>query len=362
MEIRYTLEEILQILGEGRCEGATDATVSGIASLEAAVPGELSFLGNSKYQKLVRGCHASLILLPEHFEGSPRPNQVYLFVKNPSLSLALICEQIEKNLWTMPDPGVHPSAVVERGVVIDPTAHVGPLCVLGCGVSIGKYSVLESQVYIGSDSTVGSDCRLFPGVYLGADCHLGDRVRLQPGVVIGSQGYGYENVDGAHRRLPQIGNVVIEDDVDVGANSTIDRARFGVTRIGRGTKIDNLVQIAHNVSIGKHCLIVAQAGISGSTALEDYVMVGGQVGTVGHIKIGEGSMLGAQAGVNHDIPAGSKVRGTPAYPLMEAQRVEILQRRLPELFKRISDIEEQMAESESEGECESERGESESGE
>jgi UDP-3-O-[3-hydroxymyristoyl] glucosamine N-acyltransferase len=178
-----------------------------------------------------------------------------------------------------------------------------------------------------------------PGCIIATACSLGRRVRLQPGVVVGSDGFGYEFVAGRHVKVPQIGTVVIGDDVEIGANSTLDRARFSRTVVGEGTKIDNLVQIAHNVVIGRHCIVCAQAGISGSTTLEDYVILGGQAGLGGHITLGKGSKVGGGAGLAASIPAGSYVNGTPAIPYMLERRIAILQQRLPDLFKRVDALE-----------------------
>lgn len=341
MEFRFTLDEITEIIGEGRRDGASDVTITGIASLETAVPGDLSFLGNQKYQKQVATCRASLILLPEFYEGNPRKDQTFFFVPSPSLALAKICGRIEQEHWPKPAPGMHPTALVDPTAIVDPHAHIGPYCLVGPGSSVGPATVLDSCVVLGNDVAIGSHCWLSSRVTVTNRCRLGNRIRLQPGVVVGSDGYGYKHFEGKHQRLPQIGNVIIEDDVDIGANTTIDRARFGITRIGKGTKIDNLVQIAHNVTIGKHCLVVAQAGISGSTVLQDHVIIGGQAGAVGHITIGKGSMVGAQAGVINNLAPGSKVLGTPAYPIAESYRFEILQRRLPDLFKRVKVVEKQ---------------------
>lgn len=341
MEFRFTLDEVTEIVGEGRHDGVSDITVTGIASLETATLGDLSFLGNRKYQKQVATCRASLILLPESYKGNPRPDQTFLFVPSPSLALAKICGRIERKHWPKPAPSIHPTAIVDPTAVVDPRAHIGPYCLIGPGSSVGPATVLDSYVVLGHDVSIGSRCWLSSRVNVTNGCRLGNRIRLQSGVVVGSDGYGYEHFEGQHRRLPQIGNVIIEDDVDIGANTTIDRARFGVTRIGEGTKIDNLVQIAHNVIIGKHCLVVAQAGISGSTVLQDHVIIGGQAGAVGHITIGAGSIVGAQAGVINNLAPGSKVLSTPAYPITESYRVEILQRHLPDLFKRVKVVEKQ---------------------
>jgi UDP-3-O-[3-hydroxymyristoyl] glucosamine N-acyltransferase len=204
---------------------------------------------------------------------------------------------------------------------------------------VGERTHLQAQVFLGRNASVGDDAWLMPRVSVAAECVVKNRVRLQPGVVVGSDGFGYEFVAGRHEKVPQVGRVVIEDDVEIGANSTLDRARFSETIVGEGTKIDNLVQIAHNVVIGRHCLICAQAGISGSTTLEDYVIVGGQAGLAGHLTVGRGSKIDGQTGVNADLAAGSFVKGTPCLPYGLEQRINVLRQRLPELFKRVAVLE-----------------------
>ncbi|MEO6245617.1 MAG: UDP-3-O-(3-hydroxymyristoyl)glucosamine N-acyltransferase, partial [Opitutaceae bacterium] len=221
-------------------------------------------------------------------------------------------------------------------------ATVGPLCVVEAGAVLGERVHVQAQVFVGRNASIGDDSWLMPGVVLAAECVLGRRVRLQPGVVIGSDGFGYEFVQGRHEKVPQVGAVVIGDDVEIGANTTIDRARFSRTFIGEGTKIDNLVQIAHNVVIGRHCLICAQVGISGSTTLEDYVVLGGQAGISGHITIGKGVKAGGRAGITSDVAAGSFVNGTPAIPYLLERRLVVLHHRLPEIFKRVAALEEQL--------------------
>jgi len=221
------------------------------------------------------------------------------------------------------------------------------LCVVEDGVTIGEGTHLQAQVFVGRNAQIGTGCWVMPGVVIETDCILQNRVRLHPGVVIGADGFGYEWGAGRHDKVPQIGNVVLQDDVEIGANSNVDRARFSRTLIGEGTKIDNLVQIGHNVIIGKHCLLCAQVGISGSTTLEDYVVLGGQAATAGHITIGKGVKVGGQAGINHDVAPGTFVNGTPAIPYMLERRIAVLQHRLPTLFKRVDALEEQLKKSSS---------------
>ena len=339
MPVAYTSAEIASFVGALRTAGTTPHPVRDIASLASAGPGDLSFLGNGKYKHQVPASNASVLLLPADFAGEPRPGQVYLFVENPSVALARLCARIEQSLWPKPAPGVHPSAVVAATAVVDPSAHVGPLCVIEAGATVGAGSVLQASVYLGPDARVGAGCWIMPGCVIAAACVLGQRVRLQPGVVIGSDGFGYEFIKGRHEKLPQIGAVLIGDDVEIGANSTLDRARFSRTVVGEGTKIDNLVQIAHNVVIGRHCILCAQVGISGSTTLEDYVILGGQAGIGGHITIGKGSKAGGQTGIGSDVPAGSYLNGTPAIPYMLERRLQVLHQRLPDLFKRVGILE-----------------------
>jgi UDP-3-O-[3-hydroxymyristoyl] glucosamine N-acyltransferase len=340
VRIAYTVDELLRLVGEGRVEGQSAQPVGGIASLKQAQAGDLAFLGNLKYKADVPACGASVILLPEDYAGEPAAGQAFIRMAKPSLGLARVCREIERLLWPKPKPGVHPSAVVDPAAVVDAGAYIGPVCVVEAGARVGAGAVLQAQVYLGREAVVGPDCWLMPRVAVMEYCTLGRRVRLHGGVVVGSDGFGYDTNEGRHEKIPQIGRVVLEDDVEIGANSTLDRARFSETRIGEGTKVDNLVQIGHNVVIGKHCLIVAQVGISGSTTLEDYVVVGGQAGLTGHLKIGAGAMIGAQSGVIHDLPAKSYVRDSPSMPYMVAQKVHVLKGRLPELFKRVAHLEE----------------------
>ncbi len=339
MPVAYTPAEIAALVGAQRTAGTTTAPITDLASLSGARAGDLSFLGNAKYRAQVPKCAATAVLLPLDYVGEPAAGQVFLFVENPSVALARVCARIEQSLWPKPAPGVHPSAVVAPSARVDPTAHVGPLCVVEAGAEIGGGTVLQASVFVGRDARIGAGCWIMPGCVIATTCSLGQRVRLQPGVVIGSDGFGYEFVAGRHEKVPQIGTVVIGDDVEIGANSTLDRARFSRTVVGEGTKIDNLVQVAHNVVIGQHCILCAQVGISGSTTLEDYVILGGQAGIGGHITLGKGSKAGGQAGVSTDLPAGTYVNGTPAIPYMLERRLAVLHQRLPDLFKRLEALE-----------------------
>jgi len=339
MQVSFTTDEISTIVQPRQVRGATTETVRGIASLGLAGPGELSFLGNPKYRAEAAASRASVVLLPPDYDGQPQANQVFLLVDNPSVALARLCSRIEQLLWPKPAPGIHPSAQVAPGAKVAASATVGPLCVVEAEAVIGERAHLQGQVYVGRGARIGDDCWLMPGVILAAECVLRNRVRLQPGVVVGSDGFGYEFVGGRHEKVPQVGIVVIEDDVEIGANTTLDRARFSRTVVGEGTKIDNLVQVAHNVTIGRHVILCAQVGISGSTTIADYAVLGGQAGIGGHITIGRAAKVGGQSAVTFNVDPGAYVNGSPAISYMLGQRLEVLHRRLPELFKRVDQLE-----------------------
>jgi UDP-3-O-[3-hydroxymyristoyl] glucosamine N-acyltransferase len=342
MELSFTPSEIAEIVQARATRGSTLETVRGIASLGKARTGDLSFLGNSKYKPEVAATAASVVLLPVDYVGEPKPGQLFLLVDKPSVGLARLCARVERLLWPKPAAGIHPSAIVATDARVPASASIGPLCVIESGATIGERAHLHARVFVGRNARIGEDSVLMPGVTITTECVVKDRVRLHAGVVVGSDGFGYEFVAGRHEKVPQIGRVVIEDDVEIGANSTLDRARFSETIIGEGTKIDNLVQIAHNVIIGKHCLICAQAGISGSTTVEDYVVVGGQAGLAGHLTVGKGSKIDGQTGVNSDLDAGSFVKGSPCLPYNLEQRINVLRKRIPELFRRVDEIETQL--------------------
>jgi UDP-3-O-[3-hydroxymyristoyl] glucosamine N-acyltransferase len=338
MKLAFDIAELAKLTGAVAVEGSCASPITGIASLAEAASSDLSFLGNAKYAEAVASSRAGAILVPEGFAGQPASGQAFLRVANPSYALALLCSVLEARLWPRPAPGVHATAVVAASAKVDPAAHVGPLCVIAEGATVAAGAVLEARCHVGVSASVGPDSWLKPGVVVGDYCVLGARCRLQSGAVIGADGFGYEPVDGENRRIPQVGIVVLEDDVEVGANSTLDRARFSRTVVGRGTKIDNLVQIAHNVRIGRQCLITAQVGIAGSTVLGDHCVLGGQAGVAGHLTLGDRVRLGAQTGLFEDVPSDGFMNGTPAVPFGLERRLVVLSRRLPELFKKVDSL------------------------
>lgn len=341
MDYYLSLQDIRSLLGEDRFEqGDYSGQVRGIASLDDAAEGELSFCTGERYREDLEKSQASVVLLPRDFSAEPKSGVLFLHVDNPSVVLARICGLVESRLWPKPAPGIHPSAVVAKTARVDASASIGPLCVIGEEAKIGPGTHLRGQVWIGDAAEVGEDCQIFPQVVVGDYCLMGNRCRIHPGTSIGSDGFGYEPVDHSLLKLPQIGVVVIGDDVELGANCTIDRARFAETRIGEGTKIDNLVHIAHNVTIGKHCAIAAQVGISGSSRVGNGVLFYGQAGMAGHLEIGDGAIIAGGAGVTKNVNPGQTVRGNPIMELSVYNRLAVLQRKLPQFVKRIENLEE----------------------
>lgn len=330
----YSLRQLADRLGAEPQGVDETAQFVAVSSLQAAQSTDLTFYANPKYRSYISPSRAGAILVSrsEWQAGGLPAGKPYLIVAD---AYAAFCEALE---FLMPAP---PAIQPGRSAMVDATATLGEAVVVADGayvgprVRIGSRSILHPGVVLEADVVVGEDCELMPNAVVAYGCILGDRVRLQPGVVIGGDGFGYALTQSGMRKIPQRGNVVLEDDVEIGANSTVDRATFGATRIGQGTKIDNLVQIAHNVKIGPYCVIVAQAGISGSTELGGGVQVGGQAGITGHLKIGDMAQIGGQSGVHQDVESGARVIGSPAMPDREWFRVMSLTRRLPEIWKNL---------------------------
>ncbi len=339
MAMQFRVSDVAEFLG-GTVVGDPEALVSGIAGLTEAKAGDLSFLSNPKYAPHLATTLASAVLVAEAVPGV-RPAQIV--VASPDFAFAkLVSTYGPKPLH--PALGIHPTAIIGDGVVLGTEPRIGAYAVIGDKAVIGDHVVIYPQVVIGGEATIGNDCVLYAGVVVRERCRLGQRVTVQPGAVIGSDGFGYALMDGKHQKIPQVGIVVIEDDVEIGANTTIDRARFGKTRIGQGSKIDNLVQIAHNVEIGQHCLIIAQVGIAGSTRLGNYVTLAGQVGVAGHLTLGDQVMAGGQSGISKSLPAKTKVRGSPAQDFKQALGQEVAVRRLAGTQAAVKRIEERLAE------------------
>ena len=324
-----TLEELARLVG-GRVEGDGRVVLHGVNGLREAGPGEIAFLANPRYAPLLASTRASAVVLGP----GPSASVPVLRTDQPDLAFGRVAAHLHPPP-PRPAPGVHPTAAVSPRASLGREVVVGPGTVVEDGASVGDRTVLLAQVYVGADARIGPDSLLYPQVVVRERCEVGARVILHSGAVIGADGFGFATQGGVHHKIPQTGIVVVEDDVEIGANTAIDRARFGRTVVGRGTKIDNLVQIAHNVVIGPGCLIAAQAGISGSTRLGSSVVVAGQVGTVGHIEIGDRSVVTAKTGVPKDLPPGSMVAGERSWSLKDYMRQMAALGRLPDLLEEI---------------------------
>ena len=321
-------------------EGDASRLIRGPATLRDARPDEISFCANPKFRAELERTEAAAVLVPRDMQVE-RKDLALLRCDDASRAFTAVVHMFAPQ-QTPPATGVHASAVVDPSAVIGPGVSIGPLCHVGKGVRIGARSVLRAQVEIGEGCEIGEDCELFPGVVLYDRVQIGARCVIHAGCVFGSDGHGFEPRKEGWVKIPQCGTVAIEDDVEVGANTTIDRARFGATRIGRGTKIDNLVHIGHNVVIGPGSMIVAQVGISGSTRLGRGVVVGGQVGITGHIELGDGVRVGGKSGVINSWPAGVELWGFPARPLKETLRIMAHAARAEELTKRVRELEQRL--------------------
>jgi len=334
---QFTVQELAALVG-GQFVSAADGkkTIVGAAAVADAGEGHVTFIGSAKYLAQLKTSRATAALVSLDF--SETISAVAIRVENPSLAFAQLLEKFAPEPIRFA-PGVHPTAIIGRGVELGENVSIQPYVVIEDGARIGANSLLGAHTYIGHEASLGADCQLAARVTVGARSVLGSRVIIHSGAVLGSDGFGFELADGRHVKIPQTGIVQIDDDVEIGANVTIDRARFGRTWIQEGTKIDNLVQIAHNVVIGRHCLIVSQAGISGSTRLGNYVTLAGQVGVVGHIEIGDQTIVAAQSGVSKSLGPKQVVFGYPAMPLRESKEQLARIGRLPKLYERVKQLE-----------------------
>jgi UDP-3-O-[3-hydroxymyristoyl] glucosamine N-acyltransferase len=327
-----TVAEIASLTGaELRRAGQPDRRVSNIAALDRAGPGDLTFLDSPKYAEQLQTCAAAACLLSERFAGDAPEKLTLLVIGDPYSAFVKVGRRLfpdalrPSSLFeagSAPGAHIHPTARLESGVALDPGVVIGPQAEIGAGTVIGANAVIGAGVRIGRDSAVGSNCSITHAL-------IGDRVIIHPGCRIGQDGFGFTMSAGRYQKVPQLGRVIIQDDVEIGAGTAIDRGGIRDTVIGEGTKIDNLVQIAHNITIGRHCIIVSQVGLSGSVVVGDYAMLGGQVGVVDHVTIGEGAQIAARAAVLSDgVPAGERWAGYPAVPLREWARGNVAMRRL----------------------------------
>lgn len=341
MNRSYTLAE-LSLAAGAELIGSSDHLITGIDALESANASDLSFLSNPRYAPFLRTTKAGAVCIDR--KTSPLENKNYLISDNPSETFQTIAMLLCPPSTPSGFKGIHPTAVIHPSAQIAKDVQIGPYTVIEQQVQIGPGTVIGPHVFVGPGVKIGANCLLHPHSCVREDCLLGDRVILQPGAVIGSCGFGYTTDEqGTHSKLEHFGNVMLEDDVEIGANTTIDRARFKTTRIGKGTKIDNLVQIGHNVVLGAHNIIVSQTGIAGSTRTGRNVVMGGQAGIVGHIEIADFVMIATRGGVSKSIKQAGKYAGEPVMSLSDHNRMQVHLRKIEEYVQRIEELEKQLA-------------------
>ena len=337
--MQKTLNEIAKII-DGKVVGNGDILINGASGIREAAEGDITFLANSKYSSLMDKTRATAIITSADAQVTTKP---IILTQNPSLAFVKII-----SLFT-PDDAGHPSGIdytvfMGKNVSLGKNVTIGAYSVIGDNVTLGDNVIIYAGCYIGHHTKIGAQTLIYPHVSIRERISIGSRVIIHSGAVIGSDGFGFITIKEAHHKIPQVGTVEINDDVEIGANVTIDRARFGKTVIGRGTKIDNLVQIAHNVTIGENVLIVAQVGVAGSVIVGNNVTLGGQAGLVGHITIGDNAIVTGQSGVAKSVPAGMMVSGYPARPFMTTQRVNASLQNLPKLFNLVRDLKKRIEE------------------
>jgi UDP-3-O-[3-hydroxymyristoyl] glucosamine N-acyltransferase len=335
--VTFTLQELGKITG-GELDGDPAEKITGAAPLAEALPGDVTFFANPRYTFLLRKTRASAVFVPLDFSETIAAARIR--VPDPSKAF----EQIILRMAPKPVefvPGVHPTAIVDPAARLGVHVSIQPYAVIEAGASIGDHTIIGTQSYVGHETTIGPKCMIYPHVTIRERIRIGARVVIHSGAVIGADGFGFELVNGRQQKIQQLGTVQIDDDVEIGANTTVDRARFGRTWIQEGVKIDNLVQVAHNVVIGRHTVIAAQAGISGSVRVGERVIMAGQVGIVGHIEVGDGTVIAAQSGVAKSTRGGVWF-GYPAVPLAEAKRQVAWIHRLGKLFGRVKALEKKL--------------------
>ena len=329
----------ISLLINGRIEGDPNALVDSFGKIEEAVENQLTFFANPKYEEFLYTTRASIIILNESYELKQPVKATLVRVADAYTAFATLLSKYQE-IMQQQLSGIQQPVYIAKTATYGKNVFVGAFAYLGENVKVGDNTKIYPNVYLGDNVSVGENSIIHPGVKIYHDCIIGGHVTIHAGTIIGSDGFGFApQADGSFKKVPQIGNVRIEDHVEIGANSTIDRATIGSTLIKKGAKLDNLIQVAHNVEIGNSSVIAAQAGISGSTKVGNGVMIGGQAGIVGHIQLGDGSKVNAQSGVSKSIEPGKAVTGSPAYDYTSALRSQAVTRKLPELEKRVKELE-----------------------
>lgn len=332
LQVKYTVQRLAEI-ADAKLLGSGEAEICKVVPFESATPDSITFASDEKLLDKITGCKAGAIIVGKKVETSIP----LLVVDNVEKALIAVLKEFVPNLAPV-EPGIHKNAIVEQNASVASTASVGPFAYIRSGAKIGENSVIGAGVKIGENSIIGKNCRIEDNVVIYHNCKIGNNCVIAANCAIGAMGFGYYFIDGSHQLIPHTGGVIIEDCVEIGANSCVDRAKFGNTLIGAGTKIDNLVHVAHNVTIGKCCLLVGQVGIAGSTKLGNGVVLAGQAGVKDHMTIGDGVQVGAQAGVMNDVPAGLQVLGSPATDIKEKVKQFVVERKLPEMYKQLKQL------------------------
>ncbi len=337
LKMQFSANQIAAMIG-GKVEGDGNVAVSTFAKIEEGHPGALSFLANPKYAHYIYQTKSSIVLVKDDFVAEHPIEATLIRVADPYATMAMLldvaAEAIEPKYR-----GIEQPVYIAEGVKLPDDVYVGAFAYIGRGVKIGKGVKIFPQTYIGDNVTVGDNSVLKPGVKIYHNCRIGERCVLHSGCVIGADGFGFAPTESGYKKIPQLGNVVIEDDVELGANTTVDRAMMGSTVVGRGTKLDNLVQIAHNCRIGEHTVMAAQVGVAGSTKVGDRCMFGGQVGLAGHITVGDRVQIGAQSGIASSVASDSRVMGSPAIDMKKYARNLVYEKNLGELYERVKKLE-----------------------
>ncbi|MDE6117007.1 MAG: UDP-3-O-(3-hydroxymyristoyl)glucosamine N-acyltransferase [Duncaniella sp.] len=328
----------LAALVNGQVEGDENVKVNTFAKIEEGHPGALSFLANPKYTHYIYTTASSVVLVRRDFVAEQPVGATLIRVDDPYATVAHLLDMVSK-MSQVEKRGVESPSFVAEGVNVPEDAYVGAFAYVGAGARIGAGAKIYPQAYVGCGCEIGEGTILYPGVKVYDGCKIGKNCIIHSGAVIGADGFGFAPVDGHYEKIPQTGNVVVDDDVEIGANTTIDRAMMGSTRIGRGTKLDNLIQIAHNCSVGEDTVMAAQVGIAGSAKIGDHCMIGGQVGIVGHISIADGTNIGAQSGVSRATKPGDRIMGAPAVEMGEYARSLVYVKKLGSLYEKIKELE-----------------------
>lgn len=337
-----TVRDISRLIG-AHCNGNGSIQITGIAGIREAGKGDITFVADPKYMPLVSQTKASAVIIGNGVDiKESEQSPAFIRVDDPAAAFERVAAQFSADEMVF-KPGIHPTAVIGEDVTLGSDIVIQAYAVICDGAAVGDRSIIYPHVYLGHYATIGNDCRIYSGVAIRERVAIGNNVIVHCNSVIGSDGYGYKTANGVHQKIPHVGSVEIEDDVEIGACVTIDRARFGKTRVGKGTKIDNLVMIAHNSSIGEHCLLVGQSGIAGSTHVGDHVVIAAQAGLVGHLEIGDRVTIGGKAGVTKNIPADTRVSGFPAQKHDKERREQVHLRKLPELCNRIKELGERLS-------------------